>query len=187
METNKLLIFSAPSGAGKSTIVGHLMRKFPQLAFSVSATTRAARAGEQEGREYYFLQIPEFKALIAQDAFVEWEEVYPNQFYGTLYKELERIASMDKIAVFDIDVMGGVHLKQRFGSRALSIFIVPPSLEALRDRLIKRNTDSSESIAKRVAKAAYELRFRDSFDLCIVNDNLDSALKKAEETVRSLL
>lgn len=183
----KLLIFSAPSGSGKSTIVGHLMQVLPSLAFSVSAATRAPRGNERDGVDYHFLSVEAFRQHIAQDDFVEWEEVYANQYYGTLKSELERIWGQGKTAVFDVDVKGGLRLKQLFGDRALAVFIQAPSIEVLRERLTARGTDSPESIAKRLDKAARELEFREQFDVCVVNDRLDQALTRAEEVVRNFL
>ena len=178
-----VLIVSAPSGAGKSTIVNHILKSFNIFDFSVSATSRAPRGSEVNGKEYYFLSQEEFKTRAEAGEFVEYEEVYPGLFYGTLNSEVERIWNSGKIIVFDIDVMGGMNLKKLYGERALSIFIAPPSLEALRERLEKRGTDSSEAIDKRVAKAEKEMNFAEKFDMVLVNDILDVTLRKAEELI----
>lgn len=180
----KVVIFSAPSGAGKSTIVNHLLKKFPELEFSISATSRAPRGNEQDGREYYFFSAERFRQLIAEDKFVEHEEVYPGSFYGTLKSEVERIWAKGHVIVFDIDVKGGVNVKRIFGGKALSIFIQAPSVEVLRERLINRGTDTAEAIEKRVAKAASEMEFAaGKFDYVLVNDDLDAALAEADKVV----
>ena len=180
----KVVIFSAPSGAGKSTIVNHLLKKFPELEFSISATSRAPRGNEQDGREYYFFSAERFRQLIAEDKFVEHEEVYPGSFYGTLKSEVERIWAKGHVIVFDIDVKGGVNVKRIFGGKALSIFIQAPSVEVLRERLIDRGTDTAEAIEKRVAKAASEMEFAaGKFDYVLVNDDLDAALAEADKVV----
>ena len=183
----RVVIFSAPSGSGKSTIVNYLLAKDLGLEFSVSATCRAPRGEERHGKEYYFFTADEFKQRIEKDDFLEWEEVYPGCFYGTLKSELERIWKAGHAVVFDVDVVGGVNIKKIFGEQALSIFVKAPSVEALRQRLIGRGTDSMEKIEQRVAKAEYELTFADKFDVVIVNDNLDTALAEAEKTVRDFL
>ena len=152
----KVVIFSAPSGAGKSTIVNHLLKKFPELEFSISATSRAPRGNEQDGREYYFFSAERFRQLIAEDKFVEHEEVYPGSFYGTLKSEVERIWAKGHVIVFDIDVKGGVNVKRIFGDKAFSVFIQAPSVDVLRQRLSGRGTDSAEAIEKREAEAASE-------------------------------
>jgi len=178
-----VLIVSAPSGAGKSTIVNHILKSFNIFDFSVSATSRAPRGSEVNGKEYYFLSQEEFKTRAEAGEFVEYEEVYPGLYYGTLNSEVERIWNSGKIIVFDIDVMGGMNLKKLYGERAVSIFIAPPSLEVLRERLEKRGTDSSEAIDKRVAKAEKEMNFAEKFDMVLVNDILDVTLRKAEELI----
>ena len=183
----KVIIFSAPSGSGKSTIVNYLLAKDLGLEFSVSATCRAPRGEERHGKEYYFFTADEFKQRIEKDDFLEWEEVYPGCFYGTLKSELERIWKAGHAVVFDVDVVGGVNIKKIFGEQALSIFVKAPSVEALRQRLIGRGTDSMEKIEQRVAKAEYELTFADKFDVVIVNDNLETALAEAEKAVRDFL
>lgn len=180
MNNKKVIIFSAPSGAGKSTIVTHLMKKYPVLGFSVSATSRAPRGTEVNGKEYYFFTTDEFKKKIDNKEFVEYEEVYKGSYYGTLKSEIDRLWKNGKIIVFDIDVVGGVNLKNLFGESALSVFIKPPSLDVLRERLTERGTEDPESVEKRVKKAQYELTFEDKFDEVLINDNLDKCLKEAE-------
>lgn len=185
---NKVIIFSAPSGAGKSTIVNHLLGLHPEFEFSISATSRAPRGEEQNGREYYFFSADEFRQMIAEDKFVEYEEVYSGSFYGTLKSEVERIWAKGHIIVFDIDVQGGVNLKRIFGDQALSIFIQAPSVEVLRERLIGRATDTMEAIEKRVAKATSEMEFAaGKFDYVLINDDLNTALKEAEKVVNEFI
>ena len=179
----KVIIFSPPSGAGKSTIVGHLLKKFPFLEFSVSATSRKPRGEEVNGKHYYFFSTDQFETKIKNGEFVEYEEVYSGSYYGTLKSEVERIWDKGNIIIFDIDVKGGVNLKRLYGSNALAIFIQPPSVEELRNRLVGRGTDSAEAIEKRVAKAEEELTYAGKFDKIIINDNLEEALKEAEDTV----
>ncbi|PID92530.1 MAG: guanylate kinase [Bacteroidetes bacterium] len=183
----KLLIFSAPSGAGKSTVVAHLMQKFPALSFSISATSRKARKGELHARDYYFIPVEEFRHLIDNKAFIEWEEVYENQFYGTLKKEIDRIWAQGKHAVFDIDVAGGLNLKKQFGDQALAVFIQPPSLEVLEERLRGRGTDDEASLQKRLGKAGLEMESAENFDHILVNDKLENCLAEAEELIRQFL
>ena len=184
----KVIIFSAPSGAGKSTIVGHCLEKYPQLAFSVSATSRAPRGSETDGVEYYFISAAEFRRRIDEDLFVEWQQVYSGSYYGTLKSELERIWSEGKVIVFDVDVKGGVNLKKYFGSRALSVFIQAPSVEVLRSRLVGRGTDSPEAIEMRVAKAAEEMEYADGkFDYTLVNDDLQKAFADIEGVLDEFL
>lgn len=184
----KVIIFSAPSGAGKSTIVNHILSLHSELEFSISATSRAPRGSEQNGKEYYFFSADEFRQMIAEDKFIEHEEVYPGSFYGTLKSELERIWAKGHVIVFDIDVRGGVNLKRIFGAGAFSIFIKAPSVEVLRQRLVGRGTDSPEAIEKRVTKAAEETAFAEGkFDYVLVNDDLDKALKEAETAVDKFL
>ncbi len=181
------MIFSAPSGAGKSTIVNHLLKVFPSLEFSVSATSRAPRGEERDGREYYFLSAGEFASRVASGDFIEWEEVYSGSCYGTLKSELDRIWAEGHVVVFDIDVRGGLNVKRLLGSQALSVFIMPPSVEELRRRLYGRGTDTPEAIERRVAKAESEMAQADSYDRIIVNDSLDAALAEAEAVVREFL
>lgn len=186
--SGKVIIFSAPSGAGKSTIVNHILGKYPELEFSISATSRAPRGDEQDGREYYFFTADQFRRMIAEDKFVEHEEVYPGSFYGTLKSEVERIWAKGHVIVFDIDVKGGVNVKKIFGDKAFSIFIQAPSVEILRERLISRGTDSAEAIGKRVAKASSEMEFaKGRFDYVLVNDDLQTALDEADEIVGKFL
>ena len=184
---NKVLIFSAPSGSGKSTIVNHLLGLHPEIEFSVSATSRPPRGSERDGVEYYFLDVEEFRRRIAADAFVEYEEVYPGRFYGTLKEEVERIWAKGHVIIFDVDVKGGVSLKKYFGEQALSVFIQAPSVEELHRRLVLRATDSKEDILKRVAKAAEEMTYASKFDYVLVNDDLKAALSEAEEVVGKFL
>lgn len=182
--SNKVIIFSAPSGAGKSTIVNHLLGLRPELEFSISATSRAPRGLERHGVEYYFFTTDQFRQMIAEDKFVEYEEVYAGSFYGTLRSEVERIWAKGHAIVFDIDVQGGVNLKRIFGEQAFSVFIQAPSVETLRQRLVGRGTDSEEAIEKRVAKAASEMEFAaGKFDYVLVNDDLQTALTEAERII----
>ena len=186
--SNKVVIFSAPSGAGKSTIVNHILGLRNDLEFSISATSRAPRGQEQHGVEYYFFSADEFRQMIAEDKFVEHEEVYPGSFYGTLRSEVERIWAKGNAIVFDIDVQGGVNLKRIFGEQALSVFIQAPSVEILRERLIGRGTDTMEAIERRVAKAKSEMEFAaGKFDYVLVNDDLQTALAEAEDIVADFL
>lgn len=185
---NKVIIFSAPSGAGKSTIVNHILSLHPELEFSISATSRAPRGQERHGIEYYFFSADEFRKMITEDKFVEHEEVYPGSFYGTLKSEVERIWSKGHAIVFDIDVQGGVNLKRIFGEQALSVFIQAPSVEVLKERLIGRGTDTHEAIERRVAKAASEMEFAaGKFDYVLVNDDLQTAFTEAESVISKFL
>ena len=185
---NKVLIFSAPSGSGKSTIVNHILGLWGEkMEFSISATSRAPRGEEQDGREYYFVTPEAFRELIAQYAFVEYEEVYADKFYGTLKKEVERIWNAGHVIIFDVDVKGGVSLKKYFGDNAMSVFIQAPSVEVLRERLIKRGTDSMEAIEDRVAKAAEEMTYAPKFDRILVNDDLQTAFTEVEKMVDDFL
>lgn len=184
---SKLLILTAPSGAGKTTIARHLLATFDNLAFSVSATTRARRAHEVEGKDYYFITPEEFRQRIAQGAFLEWEEVYENQFYGTLKSELERLWAADKHIVFDVDVHGAIDIKRQYSQLTLAIFIKPPSPEILFERLQQRKTESEESLQKRIARAAEELKYENNFDIVLVNDNLEDALNRATDIVRQFI
>ena len=187
MDNRKVVIFSAPSGSGKSTIVSHILKLHPELEFSVSAASRAPRGEEKNGVAYWFISADEFRKRIADGEFVEYEEVYPGSYYGTLKSEVERIWDKGNAIIFDVDVKGGVNLKKYFGDRALSIFIQAPSVEVLRQRLIGRGTDSPEAIERRVAKAAEEMTYADKFDHIVVNDNLQKAYADAEELVDDFL
>lgn len=187
MQQNKLIIVSAPSGAGKTTIVRHLLALPLPLAFSVSATSRAPRPGEVDGRDYYFLTSDEFIRRIDEGDFLEWEEVYPGTYYGTLRSEVDRIWNEGRSVVFDVDVIGGLNIKKIYGDQALAIFVQPPSVDALLQRLQSRSTESEEKIATRIAKAEYELSFSPDFDVVLINDQLDVALAEAESMVRKFL
>jgi len=173
--SGKVIIFSAPSGAGKTTLVQYALRQFPQLEFSVSATSRKPRNNEIDGKDYYFLHADEFKLRIASNDFAEWEEVYPSLFYGTLHSEIQRIWQNGHHVVFDVDVKGGMALKKIFGRQALAIFIMPPSIDVLQKRLQKRATESEDAIKQRVRKASDELSFYKCFDQIIVNDRIEMA------------
>lgn len=185
--SGKVLIFSAPSGSGKSTIVNHILGLHPEIEFSISAASRAPRGNEQNGKEYWFMSADDFRKKIEEDSFVEYEEVYPGSYYGTLKSEVDRIWSKGHAIIFDVDVKGGVNLKKYFGDKALSVFIQAPSIEALHERLVGRGTDSSEAIEKRVAKAAEEMLYADKFDYVLVNDNLSKAYAEAETLVDNFL
>ena len=189
MAKGKLLIFSAPSGSGKSTIVNFLMQEHPELNmhFSISCTTRAPRGTEKNGVEYFFLTPEEFKAKIAEDAFVEYEEVYTDRFYGTLKSQVENQINNGENVVFDVDVKGGCNLKKIFGNEALSVFVQPPSVEELRRRLVGRATDAPEVIEQRLAKAEEELTYAPKFDVIIVNDDLETAKAEALKTIGDFL
>ena len=185
----RLIIFSAPSGSGKSTIVQWLMKEHPELNlfFSISCTSRPPRGTEQNGVEYFFLSPEEFKAKIEQNAFLEYEEVYENRFYGTLKSQVEKQLDAGQNVVFDVDVKGGINIKNHYGNQALSIFIQPPSIEELRKRLEGRATDSKDAIETRLAKAEYELSFSDQFDKIVINDDLDEAKEKTFNLVSSFV
>ena len=183
MYKNKLIIITAPSGAGKTSITRHLMQHFPQLAFSVSAATRQARGTEKNGVDYHFMSADDFKQKIQHNEFVEWEMVYEGKYYGTLKAELERIWNEDKIPVLDIDVKGAIHVQQQFPATTLSLFIEPPSVEELKKRLLSRGTETPESLAARVNKASYELSFKEHFNKVVVNDDLQKACIEAEVIV----
>ena len=183
----KLVIISEPSGAGKTTIVKHLLASGLNLSFSISATTRTIRGNETDGEDYFFLTVEEFKRKIANNEFVEWEEVYKDLFYGTLISEMERIWANGNHVLFDVDVKGGINLKNKFGTNAIAIFIMPPSVEELEKRLIKRATDAPEKIKIRIEKAKEELKLVDQFDNIIVNHHLDIAKEEAEQVVSSFL
>ena len=185
--SGKLIILSAPSGTGKSTLVQYLLTRPFDLEFSVSATSRPPRGSEQNGKDYYFLSKEEFQKKIAQNEFLEYEEVYPGCYYGTLRSEIDRIAAKGKNIIFDVDVLGGLNIKKQYIGRALAIFIAPPSLEELKNRLTIRGTDPPEMIAKRLEKAEFEMSFAPKFDVVIVNDDLEKAKKATEEVVRNFL
>lgn len=187
-QQGKAIIFSAPSGAGKTTLVHHLLNNTDlQLAFSISATTRPKRSHEVDGKDYYFLQPSEFLTRAKNGEFLEWEEVYENQYYGTLRSEMDRIWSLGKHVIFDVDVVGGLNLKKIFGENALAIFVEPPSLEALQFRLRHRSTETPEKIAMRIAKAQSEMAYAPKFDTIIVNDILEDALIQSELRVTAFL
>ena len=183
----KLIIFSAPSGSGKSTIINYLLKQNLNLAFSISATSRAPRGQEQNGVEYFFLSPEEFRERIANDEFLEYEEVYPNRFYGTLKAQVERQLQAGQNVVFDVDVVGGCNIKKFYGDRALSLFIQPPSIEELRKRLIGRASDAPEVIETRIAKAEYELGFAPKFDRVVINDDLETAQAEALKIIQDFL
>ncbi|MCE2788371.1 MAG: guanylate kinase [Saprospiraceae bacterium] len=186
-DKGKMFIFTAPSGAGKTTIVQHVLQKFPFLGFSVSATTRTKREKELDGRDYYFLSKEEFDRKISEGAFAEWEEVYTGLFYGTLHKEIERVWQEGRHLVFDIDVQGALRLKKLFGHRCMSIFVKPPSTEVLVQRLTARNTETPENLAKRIAKMKEENQFENHFDMVLVNDILPIACTEAEHIVQTFV
>lgn len=183
----KVIIFSAPSGSGKTTLVKHCLQQFPQLQFSVSATTRALRGEEIHGKDYFFLSVEAFKKLISENAFVEYEEVYHDKFYGTLKSEVERIWQSGKTVIFDVDVKGGIALKKYFGDKALSVFIMPPSIEELERRLVSRATDDAETIKTRVEKASEEMTFKEQFDVTVVNNDLAEAKNTTEKMLQNFL
>ena len=183
----KLIIFSAPSGSGKTTIVKHLLQQIPTLGFSVSATTRSQRAGEADGKDYYFLSQQDFKEKIDSGEMIEWEEVYQGTYYGTLSTEIERLWEKGKQVLFDVDVQGGLSIKKKYGEKALSIFVKVPSIEVLEQRLRSRGTDSEESIKTRLQKVQFEMGFQDDFDVVLINDNLQDAQKRAVELVQEFL
>ncbi len=183
----KIIIFSAPSGAGKTTIVKHLLSIIPEISFSISCTTRPKRENETDGKDYYFLTEEEFKTKITNKEFIEYEEVYKGRFYGTLHSEIERLWGQGRHVIFDIDVKGGLNLKKQFKDRALAIFIAPPSLKDLKERLKARNTEDEQALKMRVEKADEELSFAKDFDAVIINDNLEKAKSKAENLVKTFL
>ncbi len=183
----KLIIFSAPSGSGKSTIIRHLMDSGLNLHFSISATSRPPRGSEQDGVEYFFLSPDEFRRKIENDEFIEYEEVYEDRFYGTLKSQVQKQLSQGENVIFDVDVHGGMNIKSYYGEQALSIFIMPPSIQALRQRLEARGTDAPEVIQKRIERAAYELTYADKFDTVVINDDLDKAKAEAFQKVNEFL
>jgi guanylate kinase len=185
--SGKLIVFSAPSGAGKTTIVHHLLNQNTGLEFSISACSRSKRRNEINGKDYYFLSTEEFKQKINNNEFVEWEEVYPDHFYGTLKAELERIWNNGHHVIFDVDVVGGLNIKNSYPKETLAIFVQPPSIEELRSRLYKRSTDSHQNIEERISKAEKELSYSKKFDIIIINDKLEDAINEAEIKVREFL
>jgi guanylate kinase len=187
LRLGKSIIVSAPSGAGKTTIVHRLMTEIPALAFSISACSRSARPMEQEGKDYYFLGVEGFKKAIENQEFIEWEEVYTDHYYGTLRREVQRLWDEGKVIIFDVDVVGGLNLKALFKEHALSVFIKPPSVEILEKRLRARETESEERIALRIKKSAWELSQAESFDVCILNDDLEKAVLDAKMQVNRFI
>ncbi len=183
----KLIIVSAPSGSGKTTIVKHLLASFPTLTFSISATSRKIRSGEIDGRDYFFISTEEFKERIKNGDLLEWQEVYPGSFYGTLKSQIEQQLQNGKDLIFDVDVVGGLNIKKEFGERALSVFVCPPSIESLQERLRYRNTDSPETISKRVEKANLEMTFIDQFDFVLMNKDLEEAKREIVKKVSDFL
>lgn len=186
-EAGKILILTAPSGAGKTTVVRHLMRHFPDLSFSVSATTRPPRPGEIDGRDYHFLEPTEFARRIEDGAFVEWEEVYPGRYYGTLRSELERVWAAGKCIVFDVEVKGATNIKKFYPANSLAIFVSPPSQEVLFERLRNRSTEDEASLRARFERSAEELAYADRFDRLLVNDRLEDTLAAAEVMTANFL
>ncbi|MBK5203087.1 MAG: guanylate kinase [Prolixibacteraceae bacterium] len=186
-KTGKVLIFSAPSGSGKTTIVRHLLKQNYSFGFSISATSRSPRSTEKNGKDYYFLSNEEFKKKIENEEFLEWQEVYSGTYYGTLKSEVERIRNNGENVLLEIDVLGGINVKKIYGNEALSVFIKAPSLEELKKRLKLRSTDSDEIIRKRIDKAEYELSFSPQFDVILINDNLEDAFIESEKIVEKFL
>jgi len=184
---NKLIVITAPSGAGKTSITRYLLKTFPQLAFSVSAATREPRSYETNGVDYYFIPLEDFKEKIRQKEFAEWEMVYEGKYYGTLKSELQRIWNNGQVPLLDIDVKGAIHVKQQYPESLLTIFIEPPSIEELKKRLESRGTETAESLQARVNKASYELSFKDQFNKCILNDDFKRACAEAESIVKTFL
>lgn len=188
MSIGKIIVISAPSGCGKSTIINRILEQNEiNLAFSVSATNRLPREGELDGVHYHFLETEVFKEKVGKGEFIEWEEVYPGRFYGTLFSEVDRQIDAGRNLILDIDVKGAINVKRIYGERALTIFIEPPSLSELRRRLETRGTDSSETIEIRLNKAEYEISFADRFDICIVNDNLDKAVEETSTAIKTFI
>lgn len=188
MHAGKLIIFSAPSGSGKTTLVRHILKTFPNdIAFSISATSRPKRGIEVNGKDYHYLSVEDFKQKVENNEFLEWEEVYAGTHYGTLKSEVEQIWAQGKAVIFDIDVEGGLNLKNQFKDKALAVFVMPPSIKILEERLHSRSTDNKESIARRIAKAEKELKTAELFDVFILNEVLEEACVKAEEIVGDFL
>lgn len=184
---NKVIIFSAPSGSGKTTVVNHLLSTIPELGFSVSATTRKPRINEVNGREYYFLEEEDFRQKVNNGEFLEHEEVYAGILYGTLNSEVERLWELGKTVIFDVDVVGGLHIKEQFGDQALAIFLRPPSVEVLMERLRKRSTEVEHQLQMRIDKANFELQFESKYDKVLINDKLEDTLREAESIVREFI
>ncbi|MCX6290685.1 MAG: guanylate kinase [Bacteroidetes bacterium] len=187
MTTGKLILFCGPSGSGKTTIVHHLLKNNPALSFSVSATTRSKRDVETDGVDYHFLSVEEFKKKISHDEFIEWEEVYKNGFYGTLKPEVEKIWKQGKVAVFDVDVEGGLKIKKKFGDAMLAVFVMPPTVDDLHKRLHARETETPESLKARIAKSEHELTFAFRFDKVLINDDREKAFEEAQQMVNEFL
>jgi guanylate kinase len=187
MSYKKAIIFSAPSGAGKTTIVKYLLEQISELSFSISACSRSPRENEKDGKDYYFLSVDEFKSRINQSRFLEWEEVYSNMFYGTLIEEVERLWAEGKVIIFDVDVKGALALKSHFKENGLAIFVAPPSIETLEERLRSRGTENEESLNKRVSKAASEMEYQNEFDVTVINDNLEDSCHKSLNLVKEFI
>lgn len=183
----RAILFSAPSGSGKTTIIKQLLQYFDCFEFSISATSRQPRAGEENGKDYYFLTPEEFDHRVREESFLEWEEVYAGTRYGTLKSEIDRICALDKVVIFDVDVNGGINIKKYFGDDALAIFVMPPSIEVLEQRLRSRGTESEEAISKRLARSAKELGEAPKFDVTIVNDDLDRAVAETKAVIEKFL
>ena len=185
--SGKLIVFTAPSGSGKTTIVRHILSAMPETSFSVSATTRLRRSHEKHGSDYYYLSVETFKLWVENEAFAEWEEVYPTQFYGTLRSEIDRLHQLGKHVVFDVDVHGAMSIKQLYPENTLTVFIRVPSMEVLEQRLRARGTETEQSLQKRLEKARQELTFEKEFDVVLINDNLDRTREESETIVRKFL
>lgn len=185
--SRKLIIVAAPSGAGKTSIVKYLLQEIPQLSFSVSATTRAKRPNETHGKDYYFISVEEFQRRREEGAFLEWQEVYQNQFYGSLKSEVDRLSNEGKVVIFDVDVVGALNIKKYYKDEALAVFIKPPTIECLKERLNGRGTETPETLKKRLDKAEYELSFENQFDVVVVNDKLEQAQQYAHQIIQDFL